>query len=75
MLVKRQLPIAVCLAVIAPAGGRTVYACAPPPAASQDIITHTLPLSRYLEGIQMVNAGSDSIKVVLIPPDPFGAEP
>jgi threonine dehydrogenase-like Zn-dependent dehydrogenase len=32
-----------------------------------DIITHKLPIANFLEGIKMVMAGQDSVKIMLIP--------
>jgi len=33
----------------------------------EEIVTHRLPLSRVVEGIEMVNKSSESIKVILLP--------
>ena len=38
-------------------------------ASSQLIVTHQLPLEKVEEGIKMVLAGKDSVKVALIPPE------
>lgn len=35
--------------------------------AGADIVTHTLPLASFAEGLQLAEKGADSLKVVLIP--------
>ena len=39
------------------------------PHTQQSIVTHSLPLEKVVEGLNMVLSGKDSIKVALIPPE------